>query len=52
MLRKYPLALSLTWLIILVLIPLPLVLLLNNGLLDSPRNLITYDRASWPTSGG
>lgn len=43
MLRKYPLALSLTWLIILVLIPLPLVLLLNNGLLDSPRNLITYD---------
>lgn len=43
MLKKYPLALYLTWLVILFLLPLPLVLAFNNGLLDSQRNLLIYD---------
>ncbi|BDR57322.1 iron reductase [Xylocopilactobacillus apis] len=43
MFKKYPLALYLTWLIILFIVPLPLVFLLNTGLLDSPSNLLTYD---------
>lgn len=43
MLRKQPLALYLTWLIILLISPLPLVVLLNTGLLDAPRNLVIYD---------
>jgi len=43
MLKKYPMSLYLVWIIILIVMPLPLIILLNNGLVDSTRSLLIYD---------
>lgn len=43
MLKQQPKALYLTWTAILVALPLPLIILLNTGLLDTNLNLFLYD---------
>ena len=43
MLKKHPMSLYLVWIIILIVMPLPLIVLLNNGLVDSTRSLLIYD---------
>lgn len=43
MLKKYPIALYITWFVLLLLMPLPLLIMLNTSLVDSIRNLLIYD---------
>ncbi|MGT2637832.1 FAD-binding oxidoreductase [Streptococcus ratti] len=43
MLNKYPKALYLTWLSILLALPMPLIILLNTSLVDTGLNLFLYD---------
>lgn len=43
MLKKYPKALYLTWLFILVVLPMPLIILMNTSLVDTRINLFLYD---------
>ncbi|MDT6952802.1 FAD-binding oxidoreductase [Companilactobacillus alimentarius] len=43
MLKKHPLSLYLVWIAILVLLPLPLIIILNSALVDSPSRLAIYD---------
>lgn len=43
MLKKYPLALYITWIVALAVIPLPLIVLMNSQLIADPVNLFAYD---------
>ncbi|WPC19145.1 FAD-binding oxidoreductase [Pediococcus inopinatus] len=43
MLKNHPVSLYITWLVIILIVPLPLVILLNTGLSDSIQHLIIYD---------
>lgn len=43
MLKRYPAALYLVWVVFLALLPAPLVWVLDTGLVESTRNLLIYD---------
>ena len=43
MLKKYPVALYLTWIVVILVLPLPLIWLLNSQLIASPSSLFAYD---------
>lgn len=41
--KNHKIASGLIWIILMIILPLPLVLILNTGLVDSTSNLIAYD---------
>lgn len=43
MLKKHPIMLYLTWIVVLIIIPLPVVVALNTGLVESAQNRLVYD---------
>lgn len=42
MLKHHPVMLYVTWFVALIAAPAPLIVLLDNGLIDSPRNMLLY----------